>query len=523
VHQDLQELTSVSSPSRINAAEYLRMSTEHQRYSIVNQGQAIRAYAHRRGLDVVATYADEGKSGLHFSNREGLQRLIHDVLTGRTVFQVILVYDVSRWGRFQDADESAYYEFICRHAGIEVAYCTEQFENDGSPVSTIVKSVKRAMAGEYSRELSVKVFIGQSRMVERGFRQGGYAGYGLRRILIDQQGQFKARLELGEQKSLQTDRVILGPGPKREIALVRKIYRWFIEEGLLERDIVARLNGGKIKSATGRLWTREMIQQVLTNEKYVGHNVYNRVSNKLGKSIVQNHPRTWVRKDDAFEGIIAPELFAKAAEITRARARPRNYSDNILIDSLRALYEDRGHLTRDLIDKSLATPCGSSYITRFGGLNEAYSLVGFSPARNYGYIAAKRRIRHLHPESLDQLEASIIRLGGVVARDRVTGVFTVNNEFTISMVMVACTAMKGRSGRWEIPPEGGKPADVRIVARLERQNCTVLDYYILPRIDASSAPGMLEDYNQIEFETYRFDTLDFLHGMVESSKLRVTA
>lgn len=70
-------------------------------------------------------------------------------------FNFILVYDVSRWGRFQDADESAYYEYICKRAGINVAYCAEQFENDGSPVSTIVKGVKRAMAGEYSRELSV--------------------------------------------------------------------------------------------------------------------------------------------------------------------------------------------------------------------------------------------------------------------------------------------------------------------------------------------------------------------------------
>jgi hypothetical protein len=57
---------------------------------------------------------------------------------------MILVYDVSRWGRFQDADESAYYEYICKRAGFGVQYCAEQFENDGSPVSTIVKGVSRA-------------------------------------------------------------------------------------------------------------------------------------------------------------------------------------------------------------------------------------------------------------------------------------------------------------------------------------------------------------------------------------------
>ena len=73
--------------------------------------------------------------------------------SGTANFSVILVYDVSRW-RFQDADETAYYEFICKEAGIAVHYCAEQFENDGSLSATIIQGMKRAMAGEYSRELS---------------------------------------------------------------------------------------------------------------------------------------------------------------------------------------------------------------------------------------------------------------------------------------------------------------------------------------------------------------------------------
>ena len=107
---------------------------------------------------------------------------------------------MSRWGRFQDADESAYYEFICKEAGIAVHYCAEQFENDGSLSATIIKSMKRAMAGEYSRELSVKVFAGQCRLIGLGFRQGGMAGYGLRRQLIDEQRQPKGELALGSSE-----------------------------------------------------------------------------------------------------------------------------------------------------------------------------------------------------------------------------------------------------------------------------------------------------------------------------------
>jgi DNA invertase Pin-like site-specific DNA recombinase len=113
--------------------------------------------------------------------RDALQRLIADVRAKRAEFTEILVYDVSRWGRFQDADESAYYEYLCKEAGIAVHYCAEQFENDGSLSATIIKGMKRAMAGEYSRELSVKVFAGQCRLISLGFRQGGLAGFGLRR------------------------------------------------------------------------------------------------------------------------------------------------------------------------------------------------------------------------------------------------------------------------------------------------------------------------------------------------------
>src|SRR5919206_1347868 len=193
----------------VPAAQYVRMSTEHQRYSTENQADAIAQYAARQGFEVVRTYADHGKSGLRIQGRDALRQLLHDVQSGTADFRAILVYDVSRWGRFQDADESAYYQYICRRAEIEVRYCAEQFENDGSIASTIVKTVKRAMAGEYSRELSNKVFVGQCRLIELGFRQGGSAGYGLRRVLIDQQRNPKSELARGEQKSLQTDRVIL--------------------------------------------------------------------------------------------------------------------------------------------------------------------------------------------------------------------------------------------------------------------------------------------------------------------------
>jgi DNA invertase Pin-like site-specific DNA recombinase len=69
---------------------------------------------------------------VRINGRAGLIELIEDVQTGKADFDHILVYDVSRWGHFQDVDESAHYEFVCKRNGIKVAYCAEQFDNDGA-------------------------------------------------------------------------------------------------------------------------------------------------------------------------------------------------------------------------------------------------------------------------------------------------------------------------------------------------------------------------------------------------------
>jgi DNA invertase Pin-like site-specific DNA recombinase len=129
------------------------MSTDKQLYSIQNQAAAIAAYAHAHSLKIVRTYADEGESGLRIKNRDGLKQLIQDITTKNTDYGHLLVYDVSRWGRFQDTDESAHYEFICKQAGVKVEYCAEQFDNDGSMLCSIVKNLKRVMAAEYTGRL----------------------------------------------------------------------------------------------------------------------------------------------------------------------------------------------------------------------------------------------------------------------------------------------------------------------------------------------------------------------------------
>jgi DNA invertase Pin-like site-specific DNA recombinase len=502
-------------------AEYVRMSTEHQKYSTENQGEAIARYAAQRGIEIVRTYADHGKSGLRLDGRDALKRLIRDVQSGPVDFSAILVYDVSRWGRFQDADESAYYEFICKEAGIAVHYCAEQFENDGSLSATIIKSMKRAMAGEYSRELSAKVFAGQCRLIGLGFRQGGIAGFGLRRQLIDEERRPKCELSIGSQKSLQTDRVVLIPGPEREISTVRRVYRLFIDEDRTEREIAGILNSEKETNGLGRSWTRGTVHQLLTNEKYIGNNVYNRTSFKLKKKRVANPPDMWVRADGVFAAVVDTKTFQAAQHLIEKRSR--RFTDDEMLGRLAALLTELGWLSGVIIDEREDMPSSSAYRTRFGSLLRAYKLIGYSAARDYAYVETNRVLRAMHPEVVSETVATIERLGGTIRRDPISDLLTVNDEFTASIVVSRCFRTAAGALRWRIRLDTSFRPDITVALRMDTANRGVLDYYLLPRIDIGDSRLGLAEENGLSLDGYRYDSLEAFFRLAARSPIRGAA
>lgn len=494
-------------PSRARAAAYVRMSTEHQQYSTNNQMDTIKEYAERRGMEIVKIYSDEGKSGLNIQGRDSLGQMISDVQNAVTDFACILVYDVSRWGRFQDADESAYYEYICRRAGISVHYCAEQFENDGSPVSTIVKGVKRAMAGEYSRELSSKVFQGACRLIQMGYKQGGMAGYGFRRMLIDQNGNHKGALKIGEHKSLQTDRVILVRGPDDEVAQVQWMYDAFVRQGIPESEIAKSLNAKGVRTDLDRPWTRGTVHQVLTNEKYIGNNVYHRTSFKLKKKHVVNPPERWIRAVGVFEGIIDPKLFLSAQEIIIERSR--KFSNEEMLERLKWVLSRHGRISGILIDECEGMPSSAAFRHRFGSLFEAYKLIGYSPQIDYGYIEINRRLREQHPVIVSGVISQIEAMGGHVTRHAETELLLVNREFRTSLVICRHqTTMRG-SSRWVIRLDESLRPDITVAVRMDPANQGIQDYYLLPSIDMSWENLRVAEENGVYLDAYRFQTLDF--------------
>jgi hypothetical protein len=163
-----------SPPVPVRAAQYIRMSTDHQEYSPVFQRQAIAAYALAHHIRIVSVYEDAGISGLTLRERPALIQLLLDVDNPKRKFTTVLVYDVSRWGRFQDVDEAAFYEYACRRAGVDVVYVAEPFENDGSPATSVLKALKRAMAAEFSREIPARFSWGTVSMSNAAFIRVGH-------------------------------------------------------------------------------------------------------------------------------------------------------------------------------------------------------------------------------------------------------------------------------------------------------------------------------------------------------------
>ncbi len=502
--------------TRIRAAQYVRMSTEHQQYSTENQADIIREYAARHEMDVVRTFADAGKSGLRIHGRDALKEMLDLVRSGRADFSTILVYDVSRWGRFQDSDESAFYEYTCKQAGITVQYCAEQFTNDGTVGSTIIKTVKRAMAGEYSRELSAKVFKGQCRLIQIGFRQGGTAGFGLRRMLVDQTGAPKGELARGEHKSIQTDRVTLVPGPAEELEVVRRIYRLFIDERLRESDIATTLNAAGLGA-----WSRATVHQVLTNEKYIGNNVYNRVSFKLKERRVRNPPEMWVRRNDAFEAIVDEKDFYTAQGIILERHR--KLTDDEMLARLRALLDRHGRLSALLIDEADPGPSSAVYRHRFGSLLQAYQAIAYTPERDLHFLEVNRQLRQLYPKVMSEVVAALAETGGRIERNPATDLLTINNLVTASVVLARSQRTATGALRWAIRFDAGLLPDFTVAVRMNASNDAPLDYFLFPALDMSAGRLRLGEDNGVFIDAYRFDTPDFFYGIADEVRIEEAA
>ena len=370
------EIRSVMSNSHAGltpAAQYLRVSTAAQNQSLGGQAATISAYAEHQGYEVVASYEDAGRSGVTAKGRVGLGRLMSDVLGGQAAFTTILVLDVSRWGRYQDPDEAAHYEFLCRSAGIQIRYCSEAFEE--GPTASIMKQLKRVMAGEYSRELSAKIVRSKRRGESLGHTQGGPSPYGIQRREVHRDGSPGAILPRAQRKGRPEYAVEFIPGPEHEQRLVRQIFKMYVKDGLNPTGIATRLNVAGEVWHDGTPWSVDRISLILRDELLIGRQVRGRNEQRLGLPRVYVPKAQW-RVTHRFKAVVPPALF-KAAQERRAELKKGTRTEEEMLDDLRRLWREHGSLSSEIIAEDRSVACLASYVRRFGSLTAAYACVGY--------------------------------------------------------------------------------------------------------------------------------------------------
>ena len=435
------------------------------------------------GFSVVETYADPACSGLVLNGRPEMQRLLRDILRGGAAFETVLTYDVSRWGRFQDPDEAAHYEFLCKRSGIPVIYCNDPYINDKTFTSALFKNMRRGQAGDFSRELGEKVFRASRRIAGLGFRTGGYAGFGFRRIMVSGDGKPLQILKPGEYKFSQRNRVTLILGPEKEVKAVKDIFAMATSNGANCAAIAGELNRRGLPYLNGRPWDYYDVRRLITNPKYTGTSIWGRTSSRLKTPKRHVEPSKWIVRDGVYPQIVGEKVFRQVQDLLGRRHIP--YSDAELLKKLRELLRRKGELSSEIIEHSSLVPTANTYRRHFGALRKAYSLIGYKPGKGRHTKCIRRQgteklrqqvFRHILELFPDDI--SIFHLPG-----RLRFILRLDNGLSVSVVLCRSLRLQANRVGWRIYPTPTEREYITLLCRLTPDNSAFLDFHLFGFIE----------------------------------------
>lgn len=460
------------------AAQYVRMSDETQQFSPDNQKATIQEYAHAHGFVIVKTYCDFGKSGVVAKNRAALHELLNDVASGTAEYKAVLVYDVSRWGRYPNNDEAAYYEFLCHRAGIPLHYCAEPFCNDGSASSFILKALKRSMAAEFSRELGEKVFRGKRRLAQMGFWVGGPPGYGFRRLMISADGKPKRVLGTGEQKALTTDRVILIPGPVEELKAIRTIFD--IAGAGKGPTLIARELQKRGITHCGRPWLRAHLREILKNPKYMGCNTWGRRTQRLRGPLTNVEPLYWIKKPLAFEPIVREATFERAQA---AHPKLRKWTKEIIVEKVRQFLKKNGRISADILATERGMPHQPTIVQHVGSYERLYKEVGYRSDTEDIFMGKQRErsrmLRRKIVSTIKKLFPENVIVTHLPRRTR--SVLLIDRSFMVSILMCIPKRKHGKS-YLKVEPNVTESNFVTLLCKVNNRHDRLLGMFVLPQM-----------------------------------------
>ncbi|MDD2785922.1 MAG: recombinase family protein [Patescibacteria group bacterium] len=294
------------------AIAYYRHSAEDkQENSVPLQREFVRNFLNKYEIDLIHEESDEGESGLT-ANRPGFQRLFQNWIFNQDIaFDYVVFYDVSRLGRFEDADEAGHYEFQCKQMGKDVIYARRGIvPDDQKGISQIQTVFERWMSFQYSKKLSEDVIRGCMEISSQGYSVGGCAPYGLARLLLSAGDRKPIRvMNEGEHKSIANERITFIPKGDHTTETVKSIFNAFLNRHQHFTDIASELNTQEIPSPNGGLWNNGKVLRILSNPAYKGTLVYNKTWGRLKRKKRDNPTSEWVVCHGAFQALIDPNDF----------------------------------------------------------------------------------------------------------------------------------------------------------------------------------------------------------------------
>lgn len=372
-----------SKARRVRAVGYVRRSTDRQEQSIGDQKQAIEAYAAEHELRLLRFYVDDAISGTSTVGRRAFQELVEHAQRPSCDLDLILVYDVKRFGRI-DNDEAGYWRHVLRSHGVEVVYISEGFTGDGT--DDLLRPVKQWQARQESKDLAKVVIRGLVSKATDGRHNGIGAsggnsagggwwmggappfGYDLRyesqggeflfvlrymrdgsKQMLDGMGKLVRTLERGESISVsRRDRCKLLRSDPERVKIVKRIYRMYVTERRGFKAIADALNRGGVPAPRGPewaahysgLWSMTTVRAVLVNPAYCGDMAWNRrtdarfhriaggraVERKgvVGRRLEANDEADWLVTRDAHPTIVPRRTWEAAKKRLAAKVESRS-------------------------------------------------------------------------------------------------------------------------------------------------------------------------------------------------------
>ena len=458
----------IGSAPMVRAVAYYRHSAQdRQENSIPIQQDQVREWAGKNGVEIIHEFADAGKSGLNAEGRPAFIEMMDDWVKQRSDFDYVLCLDVSRWGRFQDIDLSAQFSAECRKNKKQIIYTSIGKPREDDPLYPVYVQFERFRAAQYSRELSDKVWRGCAKIAEQGYWAGGSPPYGTRRLLLDEKREPLHKLDVGQRKGIQNQRVTLVEGDPAEVVVIQRIFHEFVELGHSEYRIAEGLNADGILSPAGRQWRAGSVLARLRNETYIGTLLYNRTSQKLKTPRRHNPPEEWVRSPEAFEGLVSLEDFMRAQELLEQRRQ--KYEPGFMLEQLSTLYQQHGVFRSSLLRCQEDLPSAGTYARHFGSLDLAFQQM-YSEQHDQARTLVHERIREHIPEVLPYSD------------------FLVLDQKLALSIQPAVPIPHGYSAYWPVRPDARQVIDITLGVLLSDSNdLEILGYVALPRWLAGSS------------------------------------